>query len=137
MRFKVDGQIIGKQRPRTNFRTGVIYTPKKTKTYEKQIAEQIDTKVDGAIAIDLECHFAMPKVSKKKRAEMMGKPCLKKPDTDNIIKVFLDAMNKKVFEDDKQVFNVKCTKIWDESEYVLVTILGENDIITERKKEDV
>lgn len=130
MRIRIDGQIIGKGRPRTNFKTGVIYTPKRTRDYEKLIAKQMEgIEVNGAIAIDFECHFSMPKVSKKKRAEMIGKPCMKKPDLDNIIKVFLDSMNKNVFEDDKQVFKVSCTKIWDESEFVLVTILGQNDII--------
>lgn len=127
MTYKIDGKIVGKQRPRTNFRTGIIYTPTKTKQYEKLIKSYIDTKVNGAISIDLECHFSMPKVSQKKRKEMIGKPCLKKPDGDNIIKIYLDALNGTAYDDDKQVYRVSCTKIWDAEEYVLLTIIIENE----------
>lgn len=129
MEFIVTGKIIGKGRPRTNFKTGVIYTPKTTKDYEKLISKQIgDIKVDGAIAIDLECHFIMPKnLSKKKKAELINKPCLKKPDIDNITKIYLDSMNKKVYADDKQVYKIACSKQWDTEEYVKIKIT--HDII--------
>lgn len=130
MTYKIIGKIIGKSRPRTNFRTGVIYTPKTTKQYEKLIRSQInDIKVNGSITIGLECHFSMPKTSKKKQKELLGKPCLKKPDIDNITKIYLDALNGKVYDDDKQVYKISCSKIWDVEEYVLCTITGQNVII--------
>lgn len=87
-------------------------------------------KVDGAITIDLECHFKLPKnTSKKKAQELIGKPCMKKPDIDNIEKIYLDALNGWLYEDDKQVFKISATKIWDVEEYVLVKVLSQNDII--------
>lgn len=130
MTYKIIGKIVGKARPRTNFKTGIIYTPSNTKKYERLIKKYIDTKVNGAITIDLECHFSMAKgLSKKKRFELLGKPCLKKPDIDNITKIYLDALNGVAYEDDKQVYKINCTKIWDNEEYVLLMIKGQNDII--------
>lgn len=129
MEIKVEGRIIGKQRPRANFRTGIIYTPYNTKKYERLIKSKVTQKVDGAIAIDLECHFKMPKWSNKKRKEMVGKPTLKKPDIDNITKIYLDALNKVAYDDDKQVYQISATKVWDTEEYVLARISSKNDII--------
>ena len=129
MEIKVEGKIIGKQRPRANFRTGIIYTPSNTKKYERLIKSKVTQKVDGAIAIDLECHFKMPKWSKKKREEMIGKPCLKTPDIDNITKIYLDAFNKVAYDDDKQVYRITATKVWDTEEYVLARFSNKNDII--------
>ena len=129
MEIKIEGKIIGKQRPRANFRTGIIYTPSNTKKYERLIKSKVTQKVDGAIAIDLECHFKMPKWSNKKRKEMVGKPTLKKPDIDNITKIYLDALNKVAYDDDKQVYQISATKVWDTEEYVLARISSKNDII--------
>lgn len=129
MEIKVEGKIIGKQRPRANFRTGIIYTPSNTKKYERLIKSKVTQKVDGAIAIDLECHFKMPKWSNKKRKEMVGKPCLKTPDIDNITKIYLDALNQVAYDDDKQVYQISATKVWDTEEYVLARFSSKNDII--------
>ena len=128
--YKIIGEIKGKGRPRTNFYSKKIYTPITTKRYEKLIRSNIPMhKVDGAITIDLECHFKMPKWSNKKRKEMVGKPTLKTPDVDNIVKIYLDALNGWLYEDDKQVYKISATKIWDVEEYVLVKVLNQNDII--------
>lgn len=49
-----------------------------------------------------------PSWSKKKKAEMDGKPHLSKPDRDNIEKAVLDAM----FEDDAHIWDLHTQKIW-------------------------
>lgn len=129
--YKIIGEIKGKGRPRTNFYSKRIYTPITTKRYERLIRSNIPMhKVDGAITIDLECHFKLPKnTSKKKVQELIGKPCMKKPDIDNIEKIYLDALNGWLYEDDKQVYRISATKVWDVEEYVLVKVLSQNDII--------
>jgi len=48
--------------------------------------------------------------SKKKRAEMLGKPHKQKPDIDNLVKALLDA----VFDDDSHVYEIRAVKFWDE-----------------------
>lgn len=131
MIFKIEGKIKSKERPRLNYWTKNVYTPNNTKNYEKKIRKEIKgTRLNGAISIELECHFCLPKnTSKKKRNELLGKPCLKRPDIDNIEKIYLDALNGWLYEDDKQVYRISATKIWDVEEYVLVKVLSQNDII--------
>lgn len=129
MIFKIEGKIKSKDRPRTNFYSKSIYTPKATTDYEKKIRKEIKgTRLDGAISIELECHFCLPKnISKKKRAELLGKPCLKRPDLDNIEKIYLDAFNKVLYDDDKQVYKMSATKVWDDEEFVICKIGGKNN----------
>ena len=54
-------------------------------------------------------HMPMPKSwSKKKRAEMDGKPHQQKPDVDNLGKALLDA----VYCDDACVWDIRFIKLW-------------------------
>ena len=48
--------------------------------------------------------------SKKKRAELIGRPHQQKPDVDNLHKALMDA----VFDDDSAVWDARITKIWGE-----------------------
>lgn len=67
-------------------------------------------KVNG---IGLKCEFYIPiptSISKKKKLEMDGKLCLKKPDIDNYIKLVCDALNEIAWEDDNAVAEVYATK---------------------------
>ena len=124
MIFKIEGKIKSKDRPRFNYWTKNVYTPNNTKNYEKKIRNKIKgTRLNGAISIELECHFCLPKnISKKERTELLYKPCLKRPDLDNIEKIYLDAFNKVLYDDDKQVYKISAVKVWDNEEYVIVSI---------------
>jgi len=52
-----------------------------------------------------------PSWSKKKREKMAGQPHQQRPDLDNYLKAFLDA----VFEEDGHIWNVHAVKVWGES----------------------
>ncbi len=59
----------------------------------------------------------MPKSwSKKKRAEMNGKPHQSKPDKDNLEKALLDAL----FEDDAHIWDSRVTKLWGEVRQIII-----------------
>lgn len=59
----------------------------------------------------------MPKSwSKKKRAEMNGKPHQSKPDKDNLEKALLDAL----FEDDAHIWDSRVTKLWGEEGQIII-----------------
>ncbi|QSW33791.1 MULTISPECIES: RusA family crossover junction endodeoxyribonuclease [Leclercia] len=59
----------------------------------------------------------MPKSwSKKKRAEMNGKPHQSKPDKDNLEKALLDAL----FEDDAHIWDSRVTKLWGEVGQIII-----------------
>jgi len=54
--------------------------------------------------------------SKKKRAEMNGKPHQSKPDKDNLEKALLDAL----FEDDAHIWDSRVTKLWGEVRQIII-----------------
>ena len=124
MMFSVIGDPRGKGRPRFARQGNFVktYTDDKTASYEDQIrfyalkamgsTEPIKRPVGVYIYIRVGC----PKSYPKKRVEAclsgLERPT-KKPDIDNIVKVFLDAMNKIVFDDDTQVVDVHVTKVYN------------------------
>ena len=129
--FTVYGEPKGKARPR--FR-GHAYTDRRTEEYEARVRlmwrrgsyEKLK-RIPTAIVID--AYFSVPKsLPKKRRAEMFGSLCLKRPDADNIAKIILDALNKLAYEDDAQISTLCVTKRYvrsdDEEPRVTVTILG-------------
>ncbi len=69
----------------------------------KQERYQVEETLDIVFCIP------MPKSwSKKKKAEMYAKPHQQKPDIDNLVKGFLDAL----CEDDSYVWSVTAEKYW-------------------------
>lgn len=120
---------VGWQRPGQG-RYGNRYTESKTATFQEQIRlawrSQSGKKADGPIAVSLFLAFRMPKSwSKKKKESMAGKPMTSKPDADNVAKSILDALNKKAWEDDAQVYKVFVTKVWGWEPCITVTIRGD------------
>ena len=55
--------------------------------------------------------------SKKKRAEMNGKPHQQRPDKDNLEKALLDS----IFDEDCRVWDSRVTKIWGEEGKIIIT----------------
>ena len=68
----------------------------------------------------LSIHFVMPMPkswSKKKRKEMDGKPHITRPDLDNLIKAFQDA----ILDEDSQVWRYgKMIKTWGEKGQIIL-----------------
>ena len=129
--FEVIGDIIGKERPRINTYNNIIYTPTKTKDYEKLIQEYFKIKYKNhnllteRISVEIIAYIKIPKnTSKKKREEMINGNIspTRKPDIDNIAKSILDAMNKFVFKDDNQVAKLSIEKKYGDIEKVHIKI---------------
>lgn len=122
--FLVEGMPQGKGRPRFSMKNKRVYTPEKTVHYEKQIREAY-SKAGGKlfpeqcyIKVTVDAYFKIPKsYTKGKRlacAYNINRPD-KKPDTDNILKIIMDALNKVAYSDDKQVVEVICRKWYSNS----------------------
>lgn len=111
VKFVVEGEVLGKPRPRVN-RNGRVWTPARFKNYEKKIAQAyIDAggeKLGGPVSVKVRTFRAMPKSRPKK---ILFEEDIYKPDTDNILKIVLDALNGVAFFDDKQVVRVLCSKM--------------------------
>lgn len=134
MKFTVEGKPQGKARARTfyNPRTKRMQsiTPEQTRSYEDLIRWSY-TAADGkyygekVLQVDIKAFYPIPKqFSKvKKNAAFCGglRPTTK-PDSDNIIKVVLDALNGVAYYDDKQVVCVSCNKYYAERGYLHIEI---------------
>lgn len=124
MEFIVEGDPKGKARPRFSRRSGTVYTPSKTARYEKEIRDSFLAAggkmiPDGSyVTVAVDAYFKIPKsYAKGKRLACkynINRPD-KKPDIDNILKVVLDALNGLAYEDDKQVVEVRCRKLYSRS----------------------
>ena len=118
--FSVEGDPVGKQRPRFT-KTGRTYTPKKTSDYESKISSAAlsamcpQLPLETPVAVYIYINHAIPVSYSKKRKEAclnrLERP--KKPDLDNVAKAYLDAMNGIVYKDDVQVVSLHVTKRYD------------------------
>lgn len=126
----VKGEPVGKGRPRFRIFGGHIstYTPAKTKHAEMDIKEQIqeqykDAPITRPISISVLFFMPIPKsLSKKKQVALIGELYTKKPDIDNLIKTYLDAMNGIIYEDDKQIYAIFAKKIYSSEPKVVINI---------------
>ncbi len=132
--FVVFGKPVPKGRARFR-RIGKFvstYTPKKTATYEQEVAqvaktamgkqEPLETPVTVCIYIRLPIPASYSKVRKKACLDGFEKPT-KKPDLDNTAKSILDGMNGIVYVDDAQIVNLHVTKVYSETPAVEVLIV--------------
>lgn len=132
----IPGEPQGKGRPRYT-RSGHTYTPDSTRAYEALVracyAEQVDSEpfAKGVpLVVTIECRFGVPLSDsvKKRRAKLCDLMMpTKKPDTDNIVKAVLDALNGAAYHDDSQVTTLhvykrygieQCVKVWISKEDV-------------------
>lgn len=117
--FVVEGKAEGKDRPR--FANGHVFTTEKTREFEAKVrraaAEAMKwhdlEPATEPVTVTIICHYLPPKSATKKFLNEIDQGFVmhdKKPDADNIIKAVCDAMNGVVFDDDKRVASVHCTK---------------------------
>ncbi|HBH0545707.1 TPA: RusA family crossover junction endodeoxyribonuclease, partial [Clostridioides difficile] len=104
--FTIDGEPVGKERPRFNLATKRTYTPNKTKSYEELIKWLYQSKVKyrftGYIKMTIRCYYSIAKSNSKKVKEQKRNNVLrpsKKPDIDNVIKVVADSLNGIAYKD--------------------------------------
>lgn len=104
---KADGKVYGAWRKEMEARLQSI-------NY-KDVSEE-----DGIVlGLKVVCVYAMPKSwSNKKRAEMLGRLKVSKPDLDNVLKAIKDAMFKK----DEVVAAIETVKYWGLDNEVEVTV---------------
>ena len=115
---------IAKGRPKFT-KTGHAYTPKKTREYEKKIADYYNSHTndfyDSAIKIKLVFNMPIPKsITKKNRIAIITGQIkhIKRPDTDNLIKAVTDGLLGIAFSDDSLITKINATKQYAPDENV-------------------
>lgn len=135
MQIVIPGEPVAKGRPRFRVAGKFVqtYTPAKTKKEEARVKSIIKEQFKEAplnipIAINMIFSFAIPKSYTKKQRkeiELNFNRHFRKPDCDNIGKLYLDAMNGIVYKDDSQIYSLKLSKFYTEKEEGSVLIIIE------------
>lgn len=125
--FKVNGQPKGKRIPRFT-KNGHVYTPESTRIYEEEIKIRYKEKyknemLDGNIAVEV---FINKKPASylgiREYNKLLGKYCNIKPDTDNVVKAVLDALNGVAYADDKNVVEIYAVKKYASESSVVIRL---------------
>lgn len=113
---------------RAGSRGTMRFTPPKQRSYEGAIkafafaAMGGKPPIKGPVHLIIQAEYLIPPSwSKKKRAAAEWKES--KPDADNIAKIFKDAMNRIVFEDDAQVASLIVQKKYGIFARVTVSVM--------------
>ena len=126
----MDGQPVGKGRPRFSRASGTVYTPEKTARYEERLAWAAQSVMagrpllTGGLQVDIEAYMDIPKSKPKtfRAAALAGaiRPTTK-PDPDNIAKM-LDALNRVVWVDDSQIVTLNVRKHYSDRPRLQITV---------------
>lgn len=131
--FEIKGKVKAKQSFKFN-RNGIKYTPSDMIEYSNLVKMSFINKypawnteifADNPLKVEINVYIPIPKsFSKKKKAlalEGILRPTVK-PDCDNIAKNINDALNRIVYNDDKQIVSLTVNKFYSNYEYVKVNI---------------
>lgn len=143
--FTIDGEVVGKMRPKATAFGGHarVYTPAKQINNENWIRmeylrqakeKEFNGFGDKPLRIEIYLHLHVPKsLSKKKHEEALSGKLMatKKPDLDNIEKTILDALNNVAFDDDRQVVSLHAAKDYGNRDYtqVTMTVMEEAELV--------
>lgn len=109
--FKIP-RIQAKERPRVSM-AGHLYTPRKTRSFEMEVAlryiSEVNYHFNDAVEVEMRFYFHKPKTVKRKLPTVV-------PDLDNCIKSVLDGLNGCAYKDDSQVVTIIATKRYTEGE---------------------
>lgn len=107
----IPGEPVPQARPRLT-KTGIAYTPKKSKQYKERIrlfasAQMVGkTPLDGPLCLSVRVYRSVPKSRSKKwreGAKTGRERPIQKPDLDNYIKAVQDGLNGILWQDDSQI----------------------------------
>lgn len=109
------GKVVSKERPRSS-KTGHMYTPEKTRAFEKAITAWAEENMEGrpvfyplAVEVHIYDYTVDPVLLGGVTSKQHG-------DIDNKVKAVLDACNGIIWRDDKQINELLITRTYKELE---------------------
>jgi len=130
-KFEIYEKAIGKERPRVNRRTGAVYTPTKTSSFEEKVRWAFKAKYNIETELSTKPFKATitaifkpaESLSKKKKLELQSiGTYTKKPDSDNIAKAILDSLNGLAYKDDSQITELTVYKDYGTENKIIVEL---------------
>lgn len=99
------------KKPRISYRGKWKPSVQKYYEYANTLRELVPKDYAVPEKLSVKFYITMPKSwSSKKRAQLNGKPHTQRPDVDNLLKAYLDAL----CEEDSYVYAVRAEKYWTE-----------------------
>lgn len=143
--IRIAGTPVAKGRPRTT-RSGITYTPAKTRKWEddaRVIARQKmegQSQIDGPVKVFIVAQYEPPASwpEWKRRAAMDGLVAhTGRPDLDNLEKAVCDACNGVVYRDDSQIVEKLSRKRYGPEAYVEIVVYPTGQLTPHAKKADL
>jgi len=136
IKFKYNGEAVGKGRPRVSRRGNYVhtYTPSKTRDFEEAVRFEFMASNcepmpvysrDISLKANILIGVPIPKSYSKKKQALCRDGVLvpaKKPDVDNVLKSIFDALQGYAYEDDCQVVAIVAEKMYAENPFVEVVL---------------
>lgn len=110
---------------RHRYGKGFLYDPsaKDKKNVRHIIRSQFKHKpIDSALDVHISFYFKPPK-SYKNPQQYYLTPKTTKPDIDNLAKFYMDAMNGIVYTDDKLIYSLSLSKMYNNTDSVEISLL--------------
>ena len=112
------GEPVGKGRPKFSRASGRAYTPAKTANTEAYVKSEAVRQagqpvLEGPLRVRIVATVSVPASwSKKKQAAALAGEIYPtgKPDGDNIVKLYCDALNQLIWKDDSQIVKLRFEK---------------------------
>lgn len=123
---RIQGNPVGKGRPRFDSRSGRAYTPGRSRSYEQTVRMEFEQQnpdwapTEEPVKVYIRCAYTVPKSwTKRQRLLVWLRDPLAiwkktKPDLDNIIKSILDGLNGVAWKDDSQICVISAQKFYDQ-----------------------
>lgn len=129
----IPGNPIPKKRPRFFHKRlkNVVYDQQKQETefvkaiFQMQKAEfnQIEL-IAGPVKLEMYFYTKIPvSWSQKKKDQSHGQMDTRRPDLDNYIKFYADAMNMVIFKDDNQIVELESKKIFSKNPRTEIVVI--------------
>lgn len=141
MRFFFEGPPIPKARHRSRVvgRHVISYDPqdKEKKKIKQYVLNEINENnlsqiSDGPIAVSVLNYVPIPQsLSNKRRDELDGQYCDKRPDVDNYVKWIFDILNKLSYRDDGQIAWLLSKKVYSKSPRMEIELTKLDDTPTQ------
>jgi len=121
-----------KAQPRPRFRRcGSFVNTYDTAKADKEVVQQIvklkykPSIIKPPIKMKLVAYMPIPKsLSNKKKEELLGEYHTKRPDLDNIVKFYKDALEGICYKDDSHISHEVSKKVYDKNPRVEITFLS-------------
>ena len=126
------GEPVGKGRPKFSRASGRAYTPAKTANTEAYVKSEAVRQagqpvLEGPLRVRIVATVSVPASwSKKKQAAALAGEIYPtgKPDGDNIVKLYCDALNQLIWKDDSQIVKLRFEKRYGAYPETVLTVGG-------------